>query len=56
MNHLVAQNTVFIQVEKDVSIFVFRFLQELGYDHLLYKPNKEDYAYTGKKIVLLLRI
>ena len=29
LNHLVAQNTVFIQVEKDVSVFVFRFLQEL---------------------------
>lgn len=49
LNHLVAQNTVFIQVEKDVSIFVFRFLQELGYDHLLYKPNKEDYALYWKK-------
>jgi len=35
LNHLVAQNTVFIQVEKDVSIFAFRYLRELGYDHLL---------------------
>ena len=49
LNHLVAQNTVYIQMEKDVSIFVFRFLQELGYDHLLYKPNKDDYALYWKK-------
>lgn len=49
LNHLVAQNTVYIQMEKDVSIFVFRFLQELGYDHLLYKLNKDDYALYWKK-------
>ena len=49
LNHLVAQNTVFIQVEKDISIFVFRFLQELGYEHLLYKPKKEDYALYWEK-------
>ena len=49
LNLLVAQNTVYIQMEKDVSIFVFRFLQELGYDHLLYKPNKDDYALYWKQ-------
>lgn len=49
LNHLVAQNTVYIQMENDVSVFVFRFLQELGYDHLLYKPNKDDYALYWKK-------
>ena len=49
LNLLVAQNTVYIQMEKDVSIFVFRFLQELGYDHLIYKPNKDDYALYWKK-------
>jgi len=49
LNHLVAQNTVYIQMEKDVNIFVFRFLQELGYDHLLYKPNKDEYALYWKK-------
>ena len=31
LNHLVAQNTVFIQVEKGISVFVFRFLREGGY-------------------------
>ena len=54
LNHLVAQNTVYIQMEKDVSIFVFRFLQELGYDHLLYKPNKDDYALYWKKDCIIV--
>lgn len=49
LNHLVAQNTVFIQVEKDISIFVFRFLQELGYEHLLYNPKKADYNLYWEK-------
>ena len=31
LNHLVAQNAVFIQVEKGISVFVFRFLREGGY-------------------------
>ena len=49
LNHLVTQNTVFVQAEKDISIFIFRFLQQLGYEHLLYKPNKADYALYWKK-------
>lgn len=48
LNHLVALNTVFIQAEKDVSIFVFRHLRELGYAHLLYKPKKQTMPCTGK--------
>jgi hypothetical protein len=49
LNHLVAQNTIFIQAEKEVSIFVFRFLQEIGYERLLYKPKKADYALYWEK-------
>ena len=49
LNHLVAQNTVFVRVEKDISVFDFRFLQELGYEHLLYKPKKADYALYWEK-------
>lgn len=44
LNHLIAQNTVFIQVEKDASAFVFRFLQEEGYHGLLYKPSKKEFG------------
>ena len=56
LNHLVAQNTVFVQAEKDISIFIFRFLQELGYEHLLYKPNKADYALYWEKDGIVVRI
>jgi len=43
LNHLIAQNTVFIQAEKECSIFVFRFLQEKGYQNLMYKPGINDF-------------
>ena len=48
LNHMVAQNTVFIQVEKEQSIFVFRYLQELGYTNLMYKPSKADFSLYWK--------
>ena len=44
LNHLVAQNTVFIQAEKESSIFLFRFLQEQGYHDLLYRPSGKDFS------------
>ena len=42
VNHLIAQNTIFLQVDKDISLYLFRFLQETGYRNLLYKPSKKD--------------
>lgn len=42
LNHLIAQNTVFIQVEKESSIITFRFLQDNGYKNVLYKPDRRD--------------
>ena len=42
LNHLIAQNTVFIQAEKESSIDVFRFLQEQGIQNVMYKPSKND--------------
>ena len=54
LNHLIAQNTVFIQVEKDSSIFVFRFLQERGIQNAMYKPGKDDYnLYWSKDCVIV---
>ncbi len=44
LNHLVAQNTIFIQAEKESGIFLFRFLQEQRYADLLYKPSKKDFS------------
>ena len=44
LNHLVAQNTVFIQVEKDASALIFRFLQEEGYHGIMYKPTRKEFG------------
>lgn len=49
LNHLIAQNTIFLQVEKEYSIFVFRYLQSLGCTDLMYKPSKADYALYWKE-------
>lgn len=43
LNHLIGQNTIFLQVEKDNSIYVFRYLQEEGYTNLLYKPGIDEF-------------
>ena len=48
LNHLIAQNTIFLQVEKEYSIFVFRCLQDLGYTNLMYKPSKEAFTLYWK--------
>ena len=54
LNHLVAQNTVFIQADKENSIFLFRFLQEQGYTNLLYKPSGKDFSlYWSKDCVVV---
>ncbi|MBQ7563876.1 MAG: hypothetical protein IJT16_07790 [Lachnospiraceae bacterium] len=43
LNHLIAQNTIFLQVEKDASAYVFRFLQDEGTGKVMYKPTKKDF-------------
>ena len=54
LNHLIAQNTIFIQIEKNSSIFVFRFLQEQGYQNVLYKPGKKDIdLYWSKDCIII---
>lgn len=54
LNHLIAQNTVFIQVEKESSIYVFRFLQEQGVQNVMYKPGKKDFnLYWSKDCVIV---
>ena len=54
LNHLIAQNTVFIQVEKESSIYIFRFLQEQGIHNILYKPGKKEFdLYWSKDCVIV---
>ena len=54
LNHLVAQNTVFIQAEKESSIFLFRFLQEQGYRDLMYKPSGKDFSLCWTKDCIVI--
>ena len=44
LNHLIGQNTIFLQVEKESSIYVFRYLQEEGRKNVLYKPNGKEFS------------
>ena len=54
LNHLIAQNTVFIQAEKESSIYVFRFLQDQGIHNVMYKPGKNDFnLYWAKDSVVV---
>ena len=54
INHMVAQNTVFIQADKENSIFLFRFLQEQGYNDLMYKPSGKDFSlYWAKDCIVV---
>ena len=48
LNHLIAQNTIFVQVEKEVAPFVFRLLQE-GYNNVMYKPSKKEREFYWTK-------
>lgn len=57
LNYLIAQNTVFIQVEKESGIYVFRFLQEQGIQNVMYKPGKKDFnLYWSKDRVIVTDI
>lgn len=57
LNHLIAQNTIFIQVEKEASVFVFRHLQEEGYQNLMYKPSTKQFSlYWAKDSVIVTDI
>lgn len=49
LNHLIAQNTIFLQVEKDAAIFVFRFLQDEGRRNILYKPSPKEFTLYWEK-------
>lgn len=54
LNHLIANNTIFIQVEKESSIFIFRYLQEAGYQNVLYKPDVSDFdLYWAKGSIIV---
>lgn len=55
LNHQIAQNTIYIQVEKDVSTYIFDNLQQERPGSILYKPNAKDFEryWTPGCIVIL---
>ena len=55
LNHLIAQNTIFVQVERDVSGVVFDFLRDEYGKAVLYKPTKKDSErYWQKDCIVVL--
>jgi len=57
LNHQIAQNTVYVQVEKDLSTYIFDILkQELG-GMVLYKPNRTEFSrYWTRGCVVVLEL
>lgn len=43
LNHQIANNTIFIQSERDVSGFIFNYLRENTKANVLYKPNQAEF-------------
>lgn len=41
LNHQIAQNTIYVQIEKDISSYIFDNLQEEYEGEILYKPDKK---------------
>ena len=55
LNHQIAQNTIYVQVEKDVSSYIFDILQEKYTGNVLYKPGKIDFGrYWTKDCIVVL--
>lgn len=42
LNHQIAQNTIYIQAEKDLGTFVFDVLRDEGYGNVLYRPDSRE--------------
>ena len=43
LNYQIARNTIYIQIEKDVSSYIFDNLREEYAGSVLYKPGKKDF-------------
>lgn len=55
LNHQIAQNTVYVHIEKEISSFIFDFLQEDYTGSVLYKPTKNEFnRYWTKNCIVVL--
>ena len=55
LNHQIAQNTIFVQVQKDVSAFACDRLQDFYAGRVLYKPGEKewDHYWTRGCVIVL---
>lgn len=44
LNHQIAGNTIFVQVERGMGVFVFRFLRESMDGVVMYRPSRKEYS------------
>ena len=55
LNHLIAQNTIFVQTERDTSAFIFDFIRENVQLNVLYKPSEKEYSrYWQPDVIVVL--
>ncbi|MGP1418184.1 MAG: DUF6577 family protein [Sphaerochaetaceae bacterium] len=55
LNHQIAQNTIYVQVEKSVSYYIFSILQQEHAGRVLYKPSKNDFQrYWTKDCIVVV--
>ena len=54
LNHLISQNTIFLQVDPDVQEFVFLYLRECGYSNIMIKPDLDSFhRYWGQNCIVI---
>ncbi|MCD8020663.1 MAG: hypothetical protein LUF92_14115 [Clostridiales bacterium] len=57
LNHQIAQNTVYVQVERDVSSYIFDELQQEYTGSVLYKPRKNEFErYWTRDCIVVLEL
>ena len=55
LNHQIAQNTIYVQVEKDVSAYIFDTIREEYDGSVLYRPNKKEFdRYWTRDCIVIL--
>lgn len=55
LNHQIAQNTIYVQVDKDVSSYIFDTLKEEYKGSVLYNPSKKEFdRYWIKDCIVVL--
>ena len=55
LNHQIANNTIIIQMEKEVGGFLFDYLQDEWDGRILYKPKQNDFErYWSKDCVIIV--